>query len=150
MYHATVLPVTQREKTTNKVESNTSKGYTDSWAAHRLPKHVFVGVWTQKGSAFFGQKRHVFLEKMYCLVGGWTNPFEKYARQKWVHLPQVGMKIKNIWVATTQIGFVLEMLIANLYWLVVSSHLEESELVGLDHFPRDRGRNFKNIWVATT
>ena len=30
------------------------------------------------------------------LVGGWTNPFEKY-ESKWVHLPQIGMKIKNIW-----------------------------------------------------
>ena len=30
------------------------------------------------------------------LVGGWTNPFEKY-QSKWVHLPQVGVKIKNIW-----------------------------------------------------
>ena len=30
------------------------------------------------------------------LVGGWTNPFEKYARQIG-HLPQVGVKIKNLW-----------------------------------------------------
>ena len=30
------------------------------------------------------------------LVGGWTNPFEKYM-SKWVHLLQIGMKIKNIW-----------------------------------------------------
>ena len=30
------------------------------------------------------------------LVGGWTNPFEKYARQIG-NLPQVGVKIKNIW-----------------------------------------------------
>ena len=32
------------------------------------------------------------------LVGGWTNPSEKYDRQKWVHLPQIGGEIfKNIW-----------------------------------------------------
>ena len=30
------------------------------------------------------------------LVGGWTNPFEKYARQIG-SFPQVGMKIKNVW-----------------------------------------------------
>ena len=30
------------------------------------------------------------------LVGGWTNPFEKYARQNG-SFPQVGVKIKNIW-----------------------------------------------------
>ncbi len=29
-------------------------------------------------------------------VGGWTNPFEKYARQIG-NLPQIGVKIKNIW-----------------------------------------------------
>ena len=28
------------------------------------------------------------------LVGGWTNPSEKY-ESKWVHLPQIGMKIKK-------------------------------------------------------
>ena len=35
------------------------------------------------------------------LVGGWTNPFEKDS-SKWVHLPQIRVNIKNIWVATTQ------------------------------------------------
>ena len=30
------------------------------------------------------------------LVGGWTNPFEKDARQIG-SFPQVGVKIKNIW-----------------------------------------------------
>ena len=30
----------------------------------------------------------------------WFNPSEKY-ESKWVHLPQIGMKITNIWVATT-------------------------------------------------
>ena len=34
------------------------------------------------------------------LVGGWTNPSEKYACQN-RNLPQIEMKIKNIWVATT-------------------------------------------------
>ena len=30
------------------------------------------------------------------LVGGWTNPSEKYARQNG-NLPQIGMKIQNVW-----------------------------------------------------
>ena len=30
------------------------------------------------------------------LVGGWTNPFEK-CESNWVHLPQIGVNIKNIW-----------------------------------------------------
>ena len=34
------------------------------------------------------------------LVGGWTNPFEKYERQIG-NLPQIGLKMKNMWVATT-------------------------------------------------
>ena len=33
---------------------------------------------------------------MVILVGGWTNPSEKYS-SKWVHLPQIGVNIKNIW-----------------------------------------------------
>ena len=31
------------------------------------------------------------------LVGGWTNPFEKYAHQNWIISQLVGMKIKYIW-----------------------------------------------------
>ena len=31
------------------------------------------------------------------LVGGWTNPFEKYARQIGSSSPRFGVKIKNIW-----------------------------------------------------
>ena len=37
------------------------------------------------------------------LLGGWTNPFEKYERQNgWKSSPIFGVNIKNIWVATTQ------------------------------------------------
>ena len=35
------------------------------------------------------------------LVGGWTNPFEKYARQIGSFLQGSESQIKNIWVATT-------------------------------------------------
>ena len=30
------------------------------------------------------------------LVGGWTNPFEKY-ESKWESSPKFGVKIKNVW-----------------------------------------------------
>ena len=30
------------------------------------------------------------------LLGGWTNPSEKYL-SKWLHLPQIGVNINNIW-----------------------------------------------------
>ncbi len=36
------------------------------------------------------------IHSMKEIVGGWTNPFEKYARQNG-NLPQIGVKIKNIW-----------------------------------------------------
>ena len=49
---------------------------TKNWA---LPKHWFTSL-CQYG----------------FLVGGWTNPFEKYARQIG-SFPQVGVKIKDIW-----------------------------------------------------
>ena len=35
----------------------------------------------------WASKRLLAPNKCY-LVGGWTNPFEKYAHQNWVHLPQ--------------------------------------------------------------
>ena len=39
---------------------------------------------------------------MEILVGGWTNPFEKYAQVKMGIFPKVrGENSKNIWVATT-------------------------------------------------
>ena len=37
------------------------------------------------------------------LVGGWTTPFEKYARHNGNPPQFSGWKIQNIWVATTQI-----------------------------------------------
>ena len=36
-----------------------------------------------------------FEKGKHSLVGGWTNP-----SAKWVHLPQIGVEIKHIWVAT--------------------------------------------------
>ena len=44
------------------------------------------------------QNLHVLptLGSVFLLVGGWTNPSEKYARQIGP-LPKVGVKIKNIW-----------------------------------------------------
>ena len=40
------------------------------------------------------------------LVGGWTNPSEKYDRQIG-NLPQIGVKIPKIVETTTQVTFVL-------------------------------------------
>ena len=41
-------------------------------------------------------KQNICVQQKQYLVGGWTNPFEKYARQIGSS-PQVGVKIKNIW-----------------------------------------------------
>ena len=43
---------------------------------------------------FMAEKTHKVRKT--ALVGGWTNPFEKYARQIG-SFPQIGVKIKNIW-----------------------------------------------------
>ena len=51
--------------------------------------HVFVGVPFLLSNPWEN-------EWFDLLVGGWTNPFEKYARQNG-NLPHIGMKIKNIW-----------------------------------------------------
>ena len=46
-------------------------------------------------------KLYIWPKKQKLLRG--FNPSEKIWSSKWVHLPQIGMKIKNIWVATTQL-----------------------------------------------
>ena len=40
---------------------------------------------------------------IHILVGGWTNPFEEYARQIG-SFPQVGVNIKNIWNHHPNVG----------------------------------------------
>ena len=42
------------------------------------------------------------------LVGGWTNPSEKYARQIGSWIPRDrGENSKNLWVATNQLSYIL-------------------------------------------
>ena len=48
----------------------------------------------------------IYILSFVFLVGGWTNPFEKYARQIGSFPQAVGGKIKNIWVATTQFFYI--------------------------------------------
>ena len=50
---------------------------------------------------------HIFVLRI--LVGGWTNPFEKYARQIG-HLPQIGMKIKNIWNHHLALNWLIDLI----------------------------------------
>ena len=52
------------------------------WIQLRWKKHL--------GEIMLGKKHHRNLPKS-CLVGGWTNPSEKYARQNG-NLPQIGVK----------------------------------------------------------
>ena len=44
---------------------------------------------------------HHYLFDFICFLVGGFNTFEKYARQN--HFPGIGVKIKNIWVATTYV-----------------------------------------------
>ncbi len=59
--------------------------------------------WGELAVSFRGELAVSFREgSTRHLVGGWTNPFEKYATVKLDHeTPGIGVKIKNIWVATT-------------------------------------------------
>ena len=60
---------------------------------HRLVQQRWwdVGDQLERGRIFCFENMGLF-----NLVGGWTNPFEKYARQLG-NLPQIGVKIKHIW-----------------------------------------------------
>ena len=49
-------------------------------------------------------KIHDWHPSYQLLVGGWTNPFEKYDRQNGFIFPKVrGEHVKNIWVANNQL-----------------------------------------------
>ena len=61
------------------------------------PRHLTVRHWKW---AFFSPKGKANVFQL-SLPGGWTNPSEKYVRQNGFIFPQVGVKINNIWVATT-------------------------------------------------
>ena len=68
-------------------------------------RHSFFGMFllTKQMRCFFlsanikGEQKKTSIS----LVGGWTNPFEKYS-SKWESSPSFRVKMKNIWVATTQ------------------------------------------------
>ena len=82
--------------------------------SHRVrawPGRIFIGIqepapsFKRLGQATWKSKMGWFREsppkEHNHLVGGWTSPSEKYARQIG-SFPQVGLNIKNLWVATTQ------------------------------------------------
>ena len=85
-----------------------------------------------------------YTPKLYLnLVGGWTTPFEKYDRQNG-NLPQIGVKIKNIWVATTQ--FFLLLLFLPWSWFTGKwLYLKGNYPIGGAHFSlnHDYGRKGK-------
>ena len=67
------------------------------WKKHRVPRKK-----TPKEKAFLFNGNSPWRIKHEQLVGGWTNPFEKYIFVKLDHETSgIGVKIKNIWVATT-------------------------------------------------
>ena len=80
-------------------------------SAHMIPSVIVWWIWPTGEHRFF----HAYLvadnswwidKCNEYLVGGWTNPFEKYARQNGFIFPNFrGEHSKNIWVATTQILF---------------------------------------------
>ena len=83
------------------------------WVPPPRPTNMPVGVewkWRfRKWGPFIKNEQLVYYftnlrgvgDKSQGIPSWWLNhPFEKY-ESKWVHLPQILLKIKNIWVATT-------------------------------------------------
>ena len=52
--------------------------------------------WLSQGITKFDEWILKMVSRTRQLVGGWTNPFERY-ESKWIHLPQIGVNIKHIW-----------------------------------------------------
>ena len=73
-----------------------------------------------KGHLTFGNLFERMVSEMLHddLVDGWTNPFEKYARQNW-NLPQVGVKIKNIWNHHLDDDFLEMILMWDIFWMIL-------------------------------
>ena len=93
----------------------------------------------------------VFKKVQKYLVGGWTNPSEKYARQIG-SFPQIGMKIKNVWNHHQDMFverfFPLEVLLGH----AVSTgylFLSERVLPSLKlTYPKKIGRNPKGSYIV--
>ena len=51
----------------------------------------------QKSVGFFCLKTAKMPQKPVCLIGGWTNPFEKILYRQIGSSSQLGLKIQNIW-----------------------------------------------------
>ncbi len=74
-------------------------------------------VWTHRGPTFWGKhpstltpfchawhmQLHIIYQTCTNIPTWWFQPLWKICSSKWVHLHQIGMKIKNIWSFTTQI-----------------------------------------------
>ena len=74
--------------------------------------------------SFKGSRYIYILYIIYILVGGWTNPIEKICSSKWESSPSFGVKIKNIWVATTQYYCIYLYIINNRLKQRFSNHSE--------------------------
>ena len=84
-----------------------------------------------------------------CLVGGFSHPPKRY-ESNWVHLHQIGVNIKNIWVATTWLlTFIPKLFRVEKYLILVcsipspvgawTSHLKNIRQLG--SFPQVGGEN---------
>ena len=82
----------------------TSKNCPDLFSWPSRPPELLVStnslpLFEKKNSkGFFGEETNMEHVK---LVGGWTNPFEKF-ESKWPSSPIFGVKTKNIWITTIQ------------------------------------------------
>ena len=102
------------------------------------PSNLARGAWPQTRAMrlVVGHEAYSLLDKVsaiwqWCdcviLVGGWTNPFEKY-KSKWVHLPQIGVKRNISWNHHRSIFSRCLKCLSR--WLLQMTRMNASRLVG--------------------
>ena len=97
----------EKSDNSNNNNSNNNSNNNNNSSYNHSSKQV-VSCWKITEGTFISVYDINFIESVnmfgpFNLVGGWTNPFEKICEsQNGSSSPGFGVKIKNLWVATTQ------------------------------------------------
>ena len=130
--------------------TNTTPEYADKNPQQCGPHYLASGKYHANGpqwetkkqdqfSSFHGwKKKHLFrIQNLPCccssiLVGGWTNPFEEYARQNG-NLPQIGVKSKKQWyhvIIIFQLLFIYTLLFNQFGFCTLDTHPHKTNGLG--------------------
>ena len=91
----TISPPKKENDTLPKFNSSPFKSYRNPKGKDRLPTTIFQGLLLLNFGGVILQCLIRFMT--FHLVGGWTNPFEKYARQIGFIFPKDRGENKNVW-----------------------------------------------------